>query len=460
MRRPNVLLIQTDQQRWDALGAAGNPYIHTPNLDRLAASGALMENAFCNNPVCMPSRQSMLSGLYPSALGCNTNGVEMSENTLTLQKVLQLVGYYTANIGKLHFKNHSNRDHREYHPAYNFDTLILSDEPGCYDDAYIKWVEEKAPEQVENCRVSTPPVSLMRKIDKQPRNTHEPYIFEGPEELTHSAFVAEETVEFIRQQPDGGRPFFAIAGFYAPHAPLNPPKRFVEMYEIESMPEPHQGDGEGRPDLADVDWKKVKAYYYALVSHVDCEVGKILDALDETGLRDNTLIIFTSDHGEHLGDHCQVQKGPPGFDSCIHVPLIFSLPGKIEAGKRFGELVELVDLAPTVLDFCGIQTPPEWQGKSLRALLEGREFEARDSVFFEFHAPYGTSTKGVRTHEYKYIATNGGQEHLYDLTKDPHELVNLAETRDAADLLHAGRAELLKRLFDVEAQFPRPSGAY
>ena len=141
MRRPNVLILYTDQQRWDTIGYGGdahylgNPHIHTPNLNRLAAEGVLFANAYCNNPVCMPSRQSMLSGRYPSTLGCTTNGIEMPEDVWTLPRILQSYGYQTANVGKLHFKNHANRDHREPHPRYGFDTLILSDEPGCYDDA-------------------------------------------------------------------------------------------------------------------------------------------------------------------------------------------------------------------------------------------------------------------------------------------------------------------------------------
>ena len=130
MKRPNVLLLYTDQQRWDAVRAAGNAHIHTLNLDRLAGEGVLFENAFCNNPVCMPSRQSMLSGQYPSSLGCTCNGIEMPQGVPTLASLLKPYGYHTANIGKLHFKNHSNRDHREPHPSYGFDTLILSDEPG------------------------------------------------------------------------------------------------------------------------------------------------------------------------------------------------------------------------------------------------------------------------------------------------------------------------------------------
>jgi arylsulfatase A-like enzyme len=457
MERPNVLLIMTDQQRWDGLAAAGNRYIHTPNLDALAESGALFENAFCNNPVCMPSRHSLLSGQYPSAIGSMTNGIEMREDVPCLQHILSPYGYHTANLGKLHFKNHSDRDHREIHPRYGFDTLILSDEPGCYEDAYIKWVRERDPSQVENCRVGTPPAWTGPPIDKK-RETTEPYAFEGPEDMTHSAFVAEETITCIRRHHH--EPFFAIAGFYAPHTPLNPPQRFVDMYDIDSLPLPKMNEGENKRGLTDREWRTVKAYYYALISHVDDQVGRILTALDEAGVRDNTIVVFTSDHGEHLGDHGLIQKGPPGYDSCIHVPLLVSWPGRIRAGVRRNELVELVDIAPSLLDWCGLQVPPHLQGRSFRPLLEGGDYEPRSSAYMEFRNPFAASWKTVRTHEFKYSAGNNGRELLFDLTNDPHELTNVAEDPACADALGRMRHELLRRWFDVERQYPLKTGQY
>ncbi len=470
MKRPNVLILYTDQQRWDTIAYGGNPHIHTPNLNRLAQEGALMANAFCNNPVCMPSRQSMLSGLYPSTLGCTTNGIEMREDVWTLPKILKSYGYHTANIGKLHFKNHSNRDHREPHPRYGFDHLVLSDEPGCYDDAYIKWVEAHDPDQVDACRVSTPPAWEGEPVEKEPRGTQTPYVFECPEDLTHTAFVAEETIAYLEQRP-ANQPFFAIAGFYAPHAPLNPPPRFVEMYDPDDMPLPHQDETpETVPwqpmQLSDDRWRKIKAYYYALISHVDDQVGRILRYLDASGLRDDTLIIFTSDHGEHLGDHGIVAKGPPGLDSCAHVPLLISHPRRIEPEQRLDALIEAVDIAPTILDFCGVQTPPSFQGRSFRALLQGERYEPRSSAYIEFKDPFRKSWKTIRTQRYKYCAfsdsmgASSPDELLYDLREDPHEQRNVAGDPAYRDALEAMRAELVRRWFMVEDQYPLRSGRY
>jgi len=457
MRRPNVLIILTDQQRWDTIQRAGYEHMVTPNLDALAEGGVLFENAFCNNPVCMPSRHSMLSGQYPSAIGSTCNGIEMRPDVPTIHTILKPYGYHTANIGKLHFKNHSARDHREPHPTYGFDTLILSDEPGCYDDAYIKWVQEKDPSQVENCRCGTPPAWQGKPIEKA-RNVHEPYAFEGPEHLTHSAFVAEETADFIRRH--AAEPFFAIAGFYAPHTPLNPPGRFVDMYEPARLPLPRMNEGENRLGLSDDEWRRVRAYYYALISHVDDQVGRILSALDEAGIREETIVIFTSDHGEHLGDHGLIHKGPPGLDSCSHVPLVFSWPGRIPAGQARGELIELVDLAPTILDLCGVQVPPFFQGRSFRPLLEGGNYTPRESAFIEYRQPFGPSWKTVRTHQFKYCASNSGAERLFDLEADPYELEDVHGEARYADTLHAMRCELLKRWFDVEKQYPLRTAAY
>lgn len=458
MKRPNILFIYTDQQRWDTIHCAGNAHIQTPNLDKLADNGVLFKNAFCNNPVCMPSRMSMLSGQYPSSLGISCNGIEMPEDVPTLMTILQQYGYHTANIGKLHFKNHSNRDHREPHPPYGFDTLILSDEPGCYDDAYIKWVEKQDPDAVEKCRCDTPPAWRGTPINIHPRNTHEPYLFDGPEHLTHTAFVGSEMDHFIRNHID--QPFFAIAGFYAPHTPLNPPQRFVEMYEQGKLPLPEMNDGENKFGLSDAEWQQVKAYYYAMITQVDEEVGRIIKALEETGQLENTVVIFTADHGEHLGDHGLIQKGPPGYDSCSHVPLIFSAPGQIESGIQAEQLVEAVDIAPTVLDFCSVQTPPWFQGRSLLPILQGDKYDERSSVFIEFRSPFGISSKTVRNHKYKLCEIDGDKELLFDLEKDPNELNDVASDPEYSQALQDMRVELIKRWFSVEKQYPLKTGDY
>ena len=306
---------------------------------------------------------------------------------------------------------------------------------------------------------STPPARKTDVIEKHPRGTHQPYVFEGPEHLTHTAFVADQTIRSIRANRD--RPWFAIAGFYAPHAPLNPPRRFVDMYDPSTLPPPAMNEGENaRHGLSDDEWREVKAYYYALVSHVDDQVGRILATLDECGLRDNTLVIFTADHGEHLGDHGLIGKGAPGTDSCARVPLLVRYPDRIPAGQVRAELIEQVDVAPMVLDYAGVQRPPLFQGRSFRSLMEGGDYQARSSAFIEFRMPFGLSTKAIRTPGFKYAISNRRDEQLYDMRRDPNELNNVAADPAYAAALTDARHELLRRAFDVETQYPLRTADY
>jgi arylsulfatase len=457
MKRPNILIIYTDQQRADTIGYGGNNLIHTPNLDALAKSGALFENMYVNCPVCMPSRMSMLSGRYPASLRIACNGIPMPKNIPCLHNILKKYGYRTANIGKLHFMNHSDRDHSLPHDDYGFDVLINSDEPGCYNDAYIKWVEKQSPEMLEKCRCTTPPHWTGKPVIKHPRNTNNPYLFEGPEELTHTSFVAEETCNFIKNQDT--EPFFCIAGFYAPHTPLNPPRRFVEMYDEEDMPLPIRNNGENFEDTSDRQWQKVKTYYYALISHIDDQVGKIIQILEKTEKLEDTLIIFTSDHGEYLGDHGRIQKCGPE-DSSAKVPLIISYPGKVKKTQRYQEITEGVDIAPTVLDYCGIQKPVYMQGQSLKPLMENKDFTKKESAFIELKVPYTYAYKAIRTKDFLYYINNNGEEYLYDMKTDPGQLNNLSTAPQYTKKLSEMRKKLLERYFSVESQEPLRSALY
>lgn len=460
LRRPNVLILFTDQQRWDALGAAGNPHIQTPNLDALARRGVLFHRAYCNAPVCMPSRHSMLSGLYPTTVGTTTNGTEMDPDVPCLQHYLAVYGYYTANLGKLHFLNHATRDHRALHPRFGFDEAVISDEPGCYADPYLKWVEMHDPDAVEACMCSTPPECRTPRVHKQPRDTDAPYVFEGPEHLTHTAFVADITCDFITRRAGSGRPWMAIAGFYATHTPLNPPQRFLDLYDPATLPSPKMNPGDNTRGHSDAHWRTVKQHYYALVSHVDDQCGRILHALDATGQTDQTVIVFVSDHGEYLGDHGRIQKGMPGHDAAARVPLIVAGPGIPAAEAPRSELIELVDLVPTLLDCCGVQADPGLQGRSFRPLLTGRPYTPRTSAFLEERAPRGAGWKAIRTPDHKYCLANDGRELLYDLRHDPDELNDLAADPAHSQTLDACRMELLRRWFDTERPARPQTGPY
>ena len=469
MNRPNILIIWTDQQRWDTIGP--DSVAITPNLDSLAADGQLYANAFCNSPVCMPSRQSMLSGRYPSTLGVQSNGIEMDPDIECIQHVLSGHGYHTAQLGKLHFRNHASpyRDHRDPHPTYGFDTCIVSDEPGCYDDPYIAWVEAQDPAMVPLCRVDTPPKWTGEPVSVHPRNVQHPYAFEAPEELSHTAFVADLTCDYLTsraQRAKQGEPFFAVAGIYAPHAPLNPPQRFVDLYDPARMALPVRAPGENfiDPDtgkaITDDEWRVIKQHYYALVSHVDDQVGRIIDRLRELDLYDDTLIVFTSDHGENLGDHGLIQK-THWYDSSTHVPLIVKPPAFAEntdaPGTTREDIVELVDVVPTITDYCGIPTPAFFQGQSLRRRKNGGA-PPRESALIEIGSPGGDGYKAIRAERYLYSRHRDGVERLYDLRSDPDQLAPLEPKPD--ELLAEARDELLSRILRAESAFPRKTADY
>ncbi len=455
--RPNILLITTDQQRYDCVGANGNPMIKTPALDQLAAEGASLEYFFANNPVCMPSRACFFTGRYCQNHGVRTNGIPLPETELTLAQVLREAGYRTGILGKLHFLPHSGRDHTKEHPSYGFHTVLVSDEPGCYPDPYIRWVREVAPEMEQAVRVPVPGV--------EPRGWARRWVFGAPEELSHTAWVAERTMEFIRENRD--RPFFAVAGFYLPHSPWNPPQRWLELYPPKNMPLPKRCAGEldDKPDLfhalarpwrevSDDEWREMKAYYYACCSFVDHHVGRILDCLRELALLDRTLVVFVSDHGDLLGDHGLVAKNQTNYEEVVRVPCIFRLPEYIPAGRRVSDLVEGVDLMPTILDAVGVPVPDGVKGESQWAAICGTGPGTKEAVLIEHRVPHGRSVKTLRTKRWKYWRYSTGEEILVDLEADPSEFTNLAVDGDYEGKLCEMRELLLDVLLRVDDDLP------
>jgi len=462
--KPNILFIFTDQQRPDALGLA-NPAIRTPAIDSIGHDGAWFRQSCCNAPVCMPSRHSLFAGLYPSTLGNTCNGFEMPEDVKTFPQYLQEAGYWTANIGKLHFLNHSNRDHTQPHPDYGFERLENSDEPGCYDDAYIDWVRRQAPDQVDNCRCSSPPICEGPRLELEPRETDEPYPFRGPDDLTHSAFVAERSIQAIQDAPEG-QSWFVCAGFYAPHCPVNPPQRLLDSYDPESVPVPawpqawiEAGRNPEPHSHSLAEWKKIIAAYYALVTHVDEQVKRLLDFLEQAGLDKDTLVVFVSDHGEFLGDHGRIQKGPPGNDCIMRVPLLMRLPGRIPGNLKIDASVELVDLAPTFLDYAGVPVPESFEGHSLKPLLEGSNHWPRRSCYQQYQKD-DTHWQTVRMGPHTYALGPDGEEIFMNRDRDPKELQNFISDPDELDAINQLRDELHRRI----PRHPHPprirTGAY
>ncbi|GAB5491658.1 MAG: sulfatase [Phototrophicaceae bacterium] len=460
MQRPNILLLYVDQMRWDALGANGNTEVQTPNLDRLAQQGTNFKHHFVQHPLCMPSRVSMLSGQYPTTLGITHMGVPVPEKLPILPTFLKRSGYYTANIGKLHFQPHPNRDHRDLHPAYDFDHIEISDEPGVYEDAYRAWARAKKPQQMDLLSIGLPPATkvwydlmgetdgVVHPSDEAREDFDHTKVFRADDDMTHSAFVAEQTQTFLRQNT-GQKPFLCIAGFYSPHAPMVVPQKYLDLYDKDSLSLPNyppeinaQRPQEGM--FSDAHIRDIKHGYYAMISEVDYYVGQILETLEQVDLADNTIVVFTSDHGEWLGDHSRFSKGYPADDSASRVPLIIRLP-KQSNGYSVNTIVQAIDIVPTLLDSVALQIPTHLQGKSLLPLLKGEAYTPHQSALVE-----GTGWKNIRTERFRYLIHADGSESLWDIENDAGEYVDCAKDSDYADDLSQMRQIMLQHLLQRE----------
>jgi arylsulfatase len=465
--RPNILWICTDQQRFDTIGALGNPFVSTPNIDRLVAEGTVFTTAYCQSPICTPSRGSFLTGMYPSRIHATGNGNDhFPDEPPLVTKLLRDAGYDCGLIGKLHLASAYRRIEPRVDDGYGYwqySHAPRDDWPEGHD--YADWVKERG--------------YSLKEL------THN---LEGvPAELHQTTWCAEKTIEFIREHAES--PWLASVNIYDPHPPFNPPVEYREQFDPDEMPGPlfQESDLAQQEKLSAVDFQSevrtpdnldiknpivpripgsaldqaespgdrdartLQAAYYAMIKLIDDQVGRILDALEETGQRENTVVIFMSDHGEMLGDHGLIQKGCRFYEGLVRVPLIWVWPGQIAAGRQVEGLVELTDIAPTLLELAGEDVPEQMQGKSLLHLLrdETQGGDHRDWVRCEYYdaldQPDGTYATMYRDARYKLIVYHGHElGEMYDLKEDPHEFNNLWD-----DAAHAGtKLALMLRSFD------------
>ena len=464
--RPNILWICTDQQRFDTIGALGNPHVSTPNIDRLVREGTAFTHAYCQSPICTPSRASFLTGMYASAVHVNGNGnAHFPDHPPLVTKVLADAGYDCGLIGKLHLASAFGRVEPRVDDGYRYwqySHAPRDDWKTGHD--YADWVRQQGFVLGE----------LTKSIDGVPAELHQ------------TTWCAEKTIEFIKENRKG--PWLASVNIYDPHPPFNPPKAYRDMFDPAAMPDPlfRESDLAQQAQLADIDfqskgrrpddldikspvipWTQTRGLkepetagkrdaktligaYYAMIKLIDDQVGRLLDALEETGQRDNTLVIFMSDHGEMLGDHGLIQKGCRFYEGLVRVPLILSWPGRISAGVQSDALVELMDVTPMLLELGNVDVPEHMQGRSLLPLLTGSGNIHRDFVRCEYY--HALDLPGVahatmyRDRRYKLVVYHGhGLGELYDLQEDPGEFCNLWD-----DLGHqAVKLNLMQRSFDA-----------
>lgn len=436
----NILFMMVDQMRADYMGCAGNPWIQTPGLDRLAAEGTRFSQCVTPVPVCMAARHSFMTGLRCATHSRFANNVPNPDPLhYTLMQLLGFVGYRTQAIGKMHF-----RPVRRHH---GFHRMELMEEIPDYqqDDEYLMYLKAKGyghkreVHGVRNLLYHLPQVSVI------------------PEEHHGSTWVADRTIDFLRYNRD--KPFFCWSSWIAPHPPWNPPEPFASMYESEDMPLPINYDRDietippqkrGMVNFADMGYapserlQRVKALYSGNISLIDKGIGRILRALDELGLAENTLVVFASDHGEMLGDHGQWQKNSP-FEASVRVPMLARLPSRFAAGAVNEDLVSLLDLMPTMLELAEVDYPgqPALLGTSLLGCEGGGLAQKREDYVVEIG--HGASRwLSLRGHRWKYnYWMADGWEELLDLDNDPQELNNLllgkvnAEDSRRADAMKA-----------------------
>ena len=456
--RPNILWICTDQQRFDTIAALGNNRIRTPHIDRLVDDGVAFTQAYCQSPVCTPSRASFLTGRYPRTTRCRQNGQSIPADERLLPRILADHGYDCGLAGKLHLASCSDGKVEErIDDGYRVFHWSHHPQPDWPENAYTQWLGSKG-----------------LSWDELYSGPEEQYVKVGvPAEHHQTSWCAEMAVDFIREHAGGEQPWLFSVNTFAPHHPFDPPAKYLDRYRPEEMPLPKQRPGElvnkpiyqqldhkwahnspGGMDVASLtghDSQRIRAAYYAMVEHIDHEVGRMLAALDETDQRENTVVVFMSDHGEMLGDHGLFLKGPHFYDEAVRVPLVLSWPGRIKTGLRSDALVELTDLAPTLMECCGLSPEPQMQGKSLRRILTGEADPSahREQVFCEYYnswthpRSYGTM---LRTRREKIVVYHGAERgELYDLEADPDEFENLWDVTEARLL----KERMLKDCFDT-----------
>ncbi len=462
-KKTNILWLCTDQQRWDTVHALGNGFIDTPNLDRLCAEGTAFTCAYAQNPVCTPSRASFLSGKYPSAVNSNIlGGDNLPEHCTLIPKVLSDAGYVCGNIGKLHITTAWGGSERRGDDGYSEFIYSLGSghdlEHGC--NAYRDWLERQG-------------ISWRTLFTSDDAHDYYWYRDDAPADLRQTAWCAHEAIDFMERHRDEA--WMLSVNCFDPHPPYDAPREYVEKYLERGLPEPIFSDydlylGEAlknvkhqtrTPKAPDDDVRRKKASYYGMCEIVDRHVGWIIDALDRLGLRENTLVIYTSDHGEMLGDHGLCLKGCRFYDGAVRVPLIFSMPGTVRCGLVSDTLAELTDIAPTIAELCGVSFC-DVHGRSLLPLLSqspSREYRPREFVRSEYcdsnktdNMPptYATMYRDERYKLVVYHTADLGE--LYDMKEDPREMHNLWEEESALPL----KLSLMKKSFDASVIMSRP----
>jgi arylsulfatase A-like enzyme len=503
----NVLLITTDQHRVDMLGCYGNRILKTPNLDKFANESVRFTNAFCTNPMCMPNRATLLTGYYPNVHGVRSNGINLPTDIPTITQTLVKRGYHTINVGKTHFnfwtppykpKNHSAEGFDIWKdpslkkrqlakknfpsPYYGFEEMYLTIGHGSLVlGHYHEWLEERAPDLAKRI------LNDYQDLDNYFELTYDSFI---PEELYNTTYIQNNTINFFERFADGkynNKPFYLHCSFPDPHYPVSPPGKYRDMYKPEDihLPEnfdnirnlynhPYLGKYMKDPPMrktlireeTEETIRKFIAFNYGSVSLIDHAVGQILASLEKLGLAKDTIVIFTSDHGDYMGDHSMLLKGPSPFKGTLHVPLIWKVPNLTKPAVS-DALISSVDIPRTIMDLLKIKEryrPPLMQGYNMTPVLKHPSKKVRNCVLIvedEEVGPKGpllTRLAHLLTEDFKLTTYAELPEYgdIYDRKNDKAELHNLWEKDEKLRLQLLDK--LLHEYMMTRSRFPIRQG--
>lgn len=434
----NVLFIASDDLN-TSLGCYGHPIVKTPNLDRLAGRGVRFDRAYCQFPLCGPSRTSILSGMRPDSTRIWKNEVAVRDtmpDATTLPQLFRQNGYVSSRFGKMYHMNVPG----------SVGTSLWDDAPSWDTAVSPQGLENKTSGPGRNITPSHTAGNAMHWIS-----------FSGSDGGQADAGAAEEAIASIDR--NAAKPWFIGLGFLRPHVPHVAPSRFFDLYPLDRVT-PVRNPPDDRKDIpaasektltgrgndmgmSEADRREALRAYYASISYMDSLAGRVLDHLEKRNVADRTAIVFWSDHGWHLGEHHRWQKRSL-FEESARVPLIVSAPRRKGNGRASRGLVELIDLYPTIAALCGVQAPKNIEGQSFQPLLDNPGRKWKTAAFTQVAGPDEILGRAVRSERYRYIRWTGPEpaEELYDCEKDPREFTNLVNVPSSADTLRQMRGIL------------------
>lgn len=457
-QQPHIILLMSDQHRGDALHCMGNPSVISPHLDALAQDGTLFTNGYVSTPSSTPGRAGLLTGLSPWHHGMLGYGRVAEQYRYEMPRMLRELDYYTFGIGKMHWFPQKTR--------HGFHATLVDESGRVESDEFISdyrlWFQLQAP-------------GLNPDATGIGWNDHGSGVYQLPERLHPTVWTGETACELIRNYRNGEQPLFLKVSFARPHSPYDPPKRLLDEYAQREVPAPWVGEWcqdkayaqQVDPTTASKDApfgnfgeayaQESRRHYYANVTFIDEEIGKLIQLLKEKGMYDNALICYVSDHGDMLGDHHHWRKTYP-YEGSTHIPYLVKWPSNYHfaKGEKREQPVELRDLLPTFLEVAGGKVPDDMDGMSLLKLMNGEGAAWRKYIDLEHATCYSADNYwcALTDGRVKYVwRFHTGEEELFDLSKDPHELKNMVGNKAYKKKLNELRQAMVLHLSERGEEF-------